>query len=65
MAQERGLAVANSYARHMHMAGDTEGGNFLESIEKINSSDIRKAAGRYLTTNDYVVVTIMPREEDK
>ena len=64
-ALENGLAVANSYARHMHMSGDIEGGNFLESIAKIDSSDVRKAAGNYLTTSDYVMVTIMPREEDK
>lgn len=64
-ALENGLAVANSYARHMHMSGDTEGGNFLESIANIDSSDVRKAAGNYLTKNDYVMVTIMPREEDK
>lgn len=64
-ALENGLAVANSYARHMHMSGDTEGGNFLESIANIDSSDVRKAAGDYLTTSDYVMVTIMPLEEDQ
>jgi predicted Zn-dependent peptidase len=64
-ALENGLAVANSYARHMHMSGETEGGNFLESIENVDSSDVRKAAGNYLTKSDYVMVTIMPREEDK
>jgi zinc protease len=64
-AQENGLAVANSYARHMLMSGDEIEGNFLESIENIDSSDVRKAAGDYLTKNDYVLVTIMPREENK
>jgi zinc protease len=64
-ALENGLAVANSYARHMHLSGETEGGNFLECIDKVDSSDIRKAAGNYLTKSDYVMVTIMPREEDK
>jgi len=64
-AQENGLAVANSYARHMLMSEDKTEGNFLESIENIDSSDVRKAAGNYLTKNDYVMVTIMPREDDK
>ena len=64
-AQENGLAVANSYARHMHMSGDKIEGNFLENIESVDSSDLRKAAANYLTKNDYVVVTIMPREEEK
>lgn len=62
-AQENGLAVADSYARHMHMSGGTEGGNFLENIENVDSSDLRKAAGNYLTKSDYVLVTIMPRED--
>lgn len=64
-AQENGLAVANSYARYMHMSNDKIEGNFLENIESVDSSDIRKAAGNYLTKNDYVMVTIMPREEEK
>jgi len=64
-AQENGLAVANSYARYMHMSGDKIEGNFLENIENVDSSDVRNAAGRYLTKNDYVIVTIMPREDEK
>ncbi|MGB3861179.1 MAG: pitrilysin family protein [Candidatus Aminicenantaceae bacterium] len=64
-AQENGLAIANSYARYMHMSNDEIEGNFLENIESVDSSDIRKAAGNYLTKNDYVMVTIMPREEEK
>lgn len=64
-AQENGLAVANSYARHMHMSGDSIEGNFLENIENVDSSDIRKAAGNYLAKSDYVMVTIMPREDKK
>ncbi len=65
LGQENGLAVASSYARHMLMSEGAEGGNFLENIEKVDSSDIRKAAGNYLTKSDYVMVTIMPREEKK
>jgi len=64
-AQENGLAVANSYARHMLLSGNKMEGNFLENIENIDSSDVRKAAGNFLTKNDYVLVTIMPSEEDK
>jgi zinc protease len=64
-AQENGLAVASSYARHMLMTGDETEGNFLENIENVDSSDVRKAAGDYLTKSDYVLVTIMPREDDK
>jgi zinc protease len=65
LAQENGLAVANSLAKHMHMSEDTIKGNFIDNIDNVNSSALRKAAGRYLTTNDYVMVTIMPKEEEK
>jgi predicted Zn-dependent peptidase len=47
------------------MSGDSIEGNFLENIENVDSSDIRKAAGNYLAKSDYVMVTIMPREDEK
>jgi zinc protease len=65
LGQENGLAVANSFARDMLMTGNKIEGNFLENIENIDSSDVRKAAGDYLTKNDYVLVTIIPRDENK
>ena len=57
--------MANSYARHMLLSRDKMEGNFLESIENIESSDIREAAGNFLAKNDYVMVTIMPSEDKK
>lgn len=64
-AQENGLAVADSYARHMHMSENTIKGSFLDNIEHVDSSEVRKAAGDYLSKNDYVMVTIMPKDKDK
>jgi len=63
-AHENGLSVATSIARHMHMAGDTNPINFIREIEKISSSDLREAARNYLTTSDYVVLSISPKEKD-
>jgi predicted Zn-dependent peptidase len=64
-AQERSLHIATSIARHMHLSAGTEPINFLEEIEKLNSSDLRQAAHKYLTKNDYVIVTITPKKEKK
>jgi predicted Zn-dependent peptidase len=64
-AQERSLHIATSIARHMHLSAGTAPINFLEEIEKINSSDLRKVAQKYLTKSDYVIVTITPQKEKK
>ena len=64
-AQERSLHVATSIARHMHLSAGTEPINFLEEIEKLNSSDLRQVAQKYLTISDYVIVTITPKKEKK
>lgn len=64
-AQENGLHIATSIARHMHLFEGTAPINFLEEIEKLDSSDLRRVAQKYLTKSDYVVVTITPKEEKK
>jgi len=64
-AQERSLHIATSIARHMHLSAGTAPINFLEEIEKLDSSDLRQVAHEYLTRNDYVIVTITPKEKDK
>ena len=62
-AQEKGLHLATSIARHMHLAEGTAPINFLEEIEKLDSTDLRKAAQKYLTKSDYIIVTITPKED--
>ena len=61
--QEEGLAVAGSLAKHLLMNTMPDRGNYLEYIEDINSSDLRKASGSYLSTGRYVIVTITPKKE--
>jgi predicted Zn-dependent peptidase len=63
-AQERSLHIATSIARHMHLSAGTEPINFLDEIEKLDSSDLRQVAQKFLTKSDYVVVTITPKKED-
>lgn len=62
-SQEQSLNIARSLARYMHLNEDSERGSFLENIEKVSSSDLRKAAGKYLSAGRYVIVSISPKKE--
>lgn len=62
-SQERGLSVAVSLARYMLLNEDEERGRYSDNIEKISSSDLRKAAGDYLCQGKYVVISIVPNKE--
>ncbi|MBN1270686.1 MAG: insulinase family protein [Candidatus Aminicenantes bacterium] len=62
-SQENGLVVANSLVRYILINDDTRRGSYLENIEKISSSDIRKAAGTYLGKGKYVIVSIKPNKK--
>jgi len=62
--QEMGLVVASGLVRHMLMGADLDKGNYIESIESVTSSDVRKAADQYLSRGDYVIVSLIPKEKD-
>ena len=62
-SQEESLNVARSLARFMLLNENPERGSFLENIEKVNSSDLRQAAGEYLGTGRYVIVSIYPKKD--
>ena len=59
-SQEKGLSVALTLARHLLMEKSSEDGSYLENIDKLTSSDLRKSGGRYLGAGRYVVVSITP-----
>ncbi len=60
-SQEKGLSVAMSLATHLLMdEKSSEGGNYLENIQKRTSSEVRKSGDRYLSTGRYVIVSIRP-----
>jgi zinc protease len=63
-SQEESLSVARSLARFMLLNDNPERGSFLENIENISSSDLRKVAGEYLGTGRYVIVSIYPKKEE-
>ena len=63
-SQEKGLSVAASLARFMLLNEDQKRGKYLEVINKINSSDLRKIAAKYLSQGKYVSVAILPKKEE-
>ena len=63
--QERGLNVASSLARYLLLQEGSQDRNYLKSIEKLSSSDLRQAAARYLGGGRKVVVSVVPRAKDK
>lgn len=61
-AEEKGLAVAASLAGFLLMTDGTERPSYLDSIDKLKSGDLRKAAGKYLSRSDFVIITIIPKK---
>lgn len=59
-ARERGLDLARSLAMALFLRDENPSPDYLENILGVTSSDIRKAAARYLSGGEYVVATIMP-----
>ncbi|MFQ6070545.1 MAG: M16 family metallopeptidase [Candidatus Aminicenantales bacterium] len=63
--REKSINVANSLSRFLILNESEENKGYLENIEAITSSDLRKIAGRYLARGKYVIVSILPSEKDK
>ena len=60
---ESGLQMAGAIARQV-ILGEGEGRNYLESIGRVSSSDLRAAAAEYFSKGDSVVVAIVPKKDD-
>lgn len=63
LSQEISLSVAVSLARYMLLDKNIIKGSYLENIEKLSSSDLRKAAGQYFSRGKYVIVSIIPKKK--
>ncbi len=59
-SQEEGLSLALMMAKHLLMDKSSDEGNYLDYIDKLTSSDLRKSAGQYLGAGRYVIVSITP-----
>jgi len=63
-AQEKGLLLATSLVRFMLLNEDPNPGSYLESIDKVKSTELRKIAAKYFSKNRYVIVTIVPKKKN-
>jgi zinc protease len=61
--REKGLDIASSFAMHMMLRDEDAQRNFLESIEKTSSSDLRETAGNYFSKGRYVMAAIVPQKK--
>jgi predicted Zn-dependent peptidase len=62
-SQEKGLSLAISLARFMHLNEEDDRGRFLDNLNKVSSTDLRRAAGEYLSRGKYVIVSILPKKK--
>ena len=63
--RESGLALASALARHMIVSSRPDAPAFLDSIDKVRSSDLRRVASKYLGQGKHVSVRIVPRKEPR
>ena len=64
-SQERGLNLALSLATHALRGDGAERAPYITTIENISSSDLREAAGNYLSKGKYVFISIVPKKNKK
>lgn len=65
-AEESGLQLAGSLVRHMLLNTRDDAGRYLDGIARVDSSDLRKAASKYLARGEYAAVSVVPPgERDK
>jgi len=62
-AQESGLTIASSLALHLLFRASDVPFDYLGRIRKVDSSDVRKVAARYLGRSEYVTISIVPKKK--
>jgi predicted Zn-dependent peptidase len=62
-AQENGLALAGSLATYFLLNESPAKTDYLTSIKKQSSSDMRQLAAKYLSKGEYVLVSILPKKK--
>jgi len=60
--QERGLDVAVSYARAMLLQNQSLKESYTNSLQRLKSKHVRKAAGQYIAGKSHVMIAIMPKK---
>jgi zinc protease len=64
-AEESGLRLAGSLARHMLLNTREKPGRYLDEIGRVDSSDLRKVAAKYLSRGEFAAVSILPKKRDE
>jgi zinc protease len=64
-AEEYGLQLAGSLARHMLLNTRADPGRYLDRIGAVDSGDLRKAAARYFGRSEAAAVAIVPGRVQK
>ncbi len=64
-AEESGLQLAGSLARHMLLNTREKVGRYLDGIDRVDSGDLRRTAARYLGKGEFAAVSIVPRKGGK
>ncbi len=64
-SQEKGLNIALGMATHAIRSDGTERDPYIINIDSLTSSDLRKAAGDYLSKDGYVLISITPKKNKK
>lgn len=62
-AQEKGLNLALAMASHALRSDGADRGPYITNIESTTSSDMRKAAGEFLSKDGYVLLSIVPKKK--
>ena len=63
-SQEYGALMAESIARHLLLTDESERPDYIERIQALTSSGLRKTAARYLSKPHISIVSIVPNKED-
>jgi len=62
-SRESGLNLATSLAMHLLFRDKPSGPDYFQGIRSVTSSDLRKAAAKYLSRTEFVVISIVPKKK--
>jgi predicted Zn-dependent peptidase len=63
-AMEEGLDIASSMAIHALLNKKPSRGSYIDIIEDIDTTDLRRVAGKYFARGRYVIVSIIPKKKN-
>jgi hypothetical protein len=64
-AEESGLTLAGSFVRHLLLNTRADPGSYLAGIGRVDSSALRRTAGRYFGRTESVAVSVVPFKDGR